>query len=74
MVEGGKMTSCISFREIASGGNLKTDGAVGVERSDKAFLRLIERKVQNLGGIAGIQGKVVKNSFQGCREDWEKHR
>ena len=43
------MIFCISLREIASGKNLKTDGAVGVKRSDKAFLRFIERKVQNLG-------------------------
>ena len=55
--------SCMSFREIASGKKANTDGAVGVDCSDKAFLRFMERKVQNLGGMAGIQGKVAKNSF-----------
>ena len=59
MVGGGKIVSCMSFREIASGKNASTDGAVGVDCSDKAFVRFMERKVQNLGGMAGIQGKVA---------------
>ena len=70
---GGKMVRSMTFKGIASGKRGKMVSSVGVVFNDTIVDRGVGDNVQYLGGITAIQGKVLKKSLKGGREDtWHR--